>query len=72
MNDERPESTFKLPSTKLDRHSSASRMKSRGRINKQCNAQGTIKPLNKSNSVESIDVETDNIIANLKLADTEI
>ena len=36
---------------------------------KQHNAQGSTKSLNISKSVESMDIETDNIIQNLNLAD---
>ena len=69
--------TFKLLQTKLSRDPSESRIKWPKRINKQnhtnkqkwCNAEGPTKSLNRSSSIESMDIETDNIIANLNLAD---
>ena len=36
---------------------------------KWCNFQGSMKTLDRSSSVESMDIETDNIIANINLAD---
>ena len=53
---ERPESTFKMPS----------RTKSPIRI-KQCNAQGSTKPLQRTYSIESTDSDMDCIVASLNL-----
>ena len=67
VKNERPGSTFKLPSTKFDTDPSTSRTKSPIRINKQCHAQGTTKCRNRSYRLESMDCETDHIVANLNL-----
>ena len=48
---------------------SSTRIKSPKKINKQFNAQGSTKYLNRFYSVESMAIETDNIIANLNLED---
>ena len=53
---ERPGSTFKIPSRK----------KSPIRL-KQCNAQGSTKPLQRTYSIKSMDCDTDNIVASLNL-----
>ena len=37
---------------------------------KQCNFLGSTKTQNRSNSVESMDIESDSIITNLNLVDT--
>ena len=59
----------KLPSAKLDRVPSISRIQSPKRINKQRNAQGSTKFLKRSNSIKNMDFETDHIIANLNQED---
>ena len=70
VNNERLGSAFKLHSAKLDRDSSKINLPER--INKQCNVQGSTKSLNKSCSVESMDIGTDHIITNVNLEDTWI
>ena len=67
VNNERPGSAFKLPSTKFHTIPLTSRVKSPIRINKQCNAHGSTKPLQRSYCTESIDSDTDYIVANLNL-----
>ena len=67
VNNERPGSAFKLPSTKFHTVSSAPRTKSLIRMNKQCNAQGLTKLLQRSYSIESIDSDTDCIVSSLNL-----
>ena len=69
VNNERSESVFKLPSAKFDTVPSTSRTKSPIRMNKQCNAQGLTKSLQRSYSIESMDSDTNCIIANLNLED---
>ena len=56
VNKERPESTFKMPS----------RTKSPIRT-KRSNAQGSTKPLQRTYSIESIDSNTDHVVASLNL-----
>ena len=63
---ERPGGTFKLPPAKFDAVSS-SRAKSPMVIDKQSNAQGTSKSLQRSYSIESMDSDTDCIVASLDL-----
>ena len=63
---ERPGGTFKLPPAKFDAVSS-SRAKSLMGIDKQSNAQGTSKSLQRSYSIESMDSDTDHIVAILDL-----
>ena len=67
MFSERPGSTFKLPPAKFDAVPSSSRAKSPMGIDKQSNAQGTSKSLQRSYSMESMDCDTDHIIASLDL-----
>ena len=62
-NSERPGSTFKLPPAKFDTVPSASRTKSPMGMNKRCPAQGSTKSLQRSYSVESMDSNTDFIVA---------
>ena len=64
---ERPEGTFKLPPAKFYTVPSPSRTKSPMVMNKQSNAQGSIKSLQKSYSIESMDSDTDCIVASLNL-----
>ena len=59
VNSKRPGGTFKLPST--------SRTKSPLRMNKYFNAQGSTKSLQRSYSIESMDSDTDCIVASLNL-----
>ena len=66
VNNERPGGTFKLPPAKFNSVSSASRTKSPMGMNKQCNAQGSTKSLQRSYSVESMDNDTDRIVASLE------
>ena len=64
---ERPGSTFKLPPAKFDTVPSPSRTKSPMEINKQSNAQGSTKSLQRSHSIESMDSDTDVTVASLDL-----
>ena len=66
MNRERLRDAFRLPLAKFDAVSSASRKKSLIGMNKWCNAQGSTKSLQRSYSVESMDCDTDHIVASLK------
>ncbi len=63
----RPGVTFKLPSAKFDAVPSPSRTKSPMGMNKQSNAQGSTKSLQRSYSIESMDSDTDHIVASLDL-----
>ena len=54
VNYKRTRSVFKQPSAKYDTVPSTSRVKSPIRMNKQCNAQGSTKSLQRSYSVENI------------------
>ena len=69
IDNERPGSAFKLPLAKFDTVHSTTRAKSPIRRNKQCNAQGLTKSLQRSFSIESMDSDTDRIVANLNLED---
>ncbi len=69
VNIERPESAFKLPFAKFDTVPSTSNTKSTIRINEQCNALRTTKSLQVSYSFESMDTETDSVVASLNLED---
>ena len=51
VNNERPGSTFKMPSIKFHTMASTSRTKSPMRINKQCKAQGSTKPQQRTYSI---------------------
>ena len=64
---ERPGGTFKLPPAKFDAVPSSSRAKSSMGMDKQSNAQGTSKSLQRSYSIESMDSDTDRIVASLDL-----
>ena len=64
---ERPGGTFKLPPAKLDAVPPPSRAKSPMRIDKQSNVQGSTKLLQRSYSMESMDSDTDRIVASLDL-----
>ena len=64
VNNERPGTVFKLPSTKFHSIPSTSRTKSPVRMNKQSNAQELTKPLQRSYSIESV---TDCIVTSLNL-----
>ena len=57
---------FQPPSAKFDTGPS-SRTKSPIRMNKQCNAQRSTKPILRSCSIESMDSDSDCIVANLNL-----
>ena len=57
VNNERPGSTFKM----------LPRMKSPIRINKQCNVLGSTKPLQRTYCIESMDSDTDCVVASLNL-----
>ena len=48
-------------------HSKCSQEQSRLWINKQCNAQESTKPLQRTYSIESMDSDTDRVVANLNL-----
>ena len=67
MNNERPGSIFKLFSTKFYTVPSISATKSSIRTNKQCNAQGSTKSLQRTYNIEIMDSDTDHIFANLNL-----
>ena len=58
VNTERQGSAFKLPSTEFHKIPTTSRTKSPIRINKQCNAQGVTKPLERTYRIESMDSDT--------------
>ena len=62
---EKPGGTFKLPPAKFDAVPSPSRKKSPMGIDKQSNAQGSSKSLQRSYSIESMDSDTDRIVASL-------
>ena len=64
---ERSEGTFKLPPAKFDTAPSSSRAKSPMKTDEQSNAQGTSRSLQRSYSIESIDSDTDRIVASLDL-----
>ena len=64
---ERPGGTFKLSPAKFDAFPSSSRAKSPMGIDKQSNGQGTSKSLQRSYSIESMDSDTDRIVASLDL-----
>ena len=64
---ERPRGTFKLPPAKFNTVPSPSRTKSPIGMNKQSNAQGLTKSLQRSYSIESMDSDTDRIVASLDL-----
>ena len=64
---ERPGSTFKLPPAKFDAVFSPSRAKSPIGIDKQSNTRGSSKSLQRSYSIESMDGDTDRIVACLDL-----
>ena len=67
VNSERAWGVFKLPSAKSDAVPSASRKKSLMGMNKQSNAQGSTKSLQRFYSVESMDSDIDHIVASLNL-----
>ena len=67
LNNERPGSAFKMPSTNFHTTPLTSRTKSPIRINKQCNAQGSTKHLQRTYSIESMDNDTDCVVASLNL-----
>ena len=58
-NKERPGSTFKMPSTTM------SPMRT-----KQCNVHGSRKPLQRTYRIESMDNDTDRVVASLNLEET--
>ena len=64
---ERPGGTFKLPPAKFDAVSSPSRTKSLMGIDKQSDAQGSTKSLQRLYSIESMDSDTDHIVSSLNL-----
>ena len=64
---ERPGGTFKLPPAKFDAVPSPSRAKSPMGIDKQSDAQGSSKSLQRSYSIESMGSDTDRIVASLDL-----
>ena len=64
---DRPGGTFKLPPAKFDAVPSPSRNKSTMGMNKQSNAQGSTKSIQRSYSIESMDSDTDRIVACLNL-----
>ena len=64
---EKPGGTFKLPPAKFNAVPSLSRTKSPMGMNKQSNAQGSTKSLQRSYSIESMDSDTDCIVSSLDL-----
>ena len=70
VNNERSESAFKLSSTKFSYCPLKIKNKSPIRINKQFNAQGSTKPLQKSYNIETMDSDTDRRVASLNLEET--
>ena len=62
---ERPGGTFKLLPAKFNTVPSPSRTKSLMGMNKQSNTQGSTKSLQRSYSIESMDNDTDRIVASL-------
>ena len=64
---ERPGGTFKLPPAKFNAVPSPSRTKSPMEIDKQSNAQGSTKSLQRSYSIVSMDSDTGRIVASLDL-----
>ena len=69
MNNKRPGPHSICPRPNFDKNHSMSKIKSPERMNKQCQAQGSTKSLNRSYGVESVDTETDDVIANLNRND---
>ena len=67
VNSARPGGKFKVPPAKFSAVHSASRAKSPMGMNKQCNAQRATKSLQRSYCVESMDCDTDRIVASLDL-----
>ena len=67
VNSERPGGTFKLPPAKFDVVPSASSTKSPIGMNKQCSARGSTKSLLRFYGIESMDSDTDHIVASLDL-----
>ena len=67
MNNEIPRSACKLPSVKFETVPSTSIKKTLIRMNKQCNAQRSTKSLQRFYCMESMDRDTDNIVANFNL-----
>ena len=66
VNSEKPRGAFRLPPAKFNTVASASTKSSKG-MNKQCNAEGSTKSLQRSYSIESMDCDTDGIVASLDL-----
>ena len=64
---EKPGGTFKLLPAKFNAVPSLSRTKSPMGMNKQSNAQGSTKSLQRSYSIESMDSDTDRIVSSLDL-----
>ena len=64
---ERPGGTFKLPPAKFDVAPSSSRAKSPLGIDRQSKCQGTQKSLQRSYCIESMESDTDRIVASLNL-----
>ena len=69
VNTERPRNAFKLTPAKFDTVPTTSRIKSPIRMNKQCNAQGLTKSLQRSYNIESMNSDTDYVVTNLNLED---
>ena len=65
MKDQEVHSNYPHPNSKQS--PSTSRTKSSIRMNKQCNAQGSTKFLQRSYSIESVDSDTDHVVASLNL-----
>ena len=69
VNNEILGNAFKLSPVKFDTVPFTSRIKSRIRMNKQDNTQGSKKSRHRSNCTESMNSDTDCIVANLNLED---
>ena len=67
VNNERPGSASKLPTTKFYTVPSTSKTNSLIRINKQCNAQGSTKHLQRTYRLESMDSDTNHQFTSLNL-----
>ena len=67
VKNERPGSAFKMLSTKFHTTTPTSTTKSPIRNNKQCNAQGSTKPLQRTYCRASMDSDSDRVVASLNL-----
>ena len=70
VNNERPRNAFKLLLAKFDTDPTTLRTKSPIRMDKLCKIQRLTKSLYRYHNIESMDRDTDCIVANLNLEDT--